>query len=137
MTRTKEELIKSWLKKAEKDLLTAKHELSFADAVTESICFHCQQAAEKYLKAYLVFLGIPFTKTHEIGELVTKCENKDGEISALKEEADKLTDYAIVIRYPEEWIEPTLEEAREAFELANKIRDFILNRITFAGERKQ
>ena len=137
MTRTKEELIKSWLKKAEKDLLTAKHELSFADAVTESICFHCQQAAEKYLKAYLVFLGIPFTKTHEIGELVTKCENKDREMSALKEEADKLTDYAIVIRYPEEWIEPTLEEAREAFELANKIRDFILNRITFVGERKQ
>ncbi|HIH96977.1 MAG TPA: HEPN domain-containing protein [Thermoplasmata archaeon] len=136
MTRTKEELIKSWLKKAEKDLLTAKHELSFADAVTESICFHNQQAAEKYLKAYLVFLGIPFTKTHEIGELVTKCENKDREISALKEEADKLTDYAIVIRYPEEWIEPTLEEAREAFELANKIREFVLNRITFANERK-
>jgi HEPN domain-containing protein len=63
--RTKEELIKSWLKKAEKDLLTAKHELSFADAVTESICFHCQQAAEKYLKAYLVYLGIPFIKTHD------------------------------------------------------------------------
>ena len=136
MIRTKEELIKSWLKKAEKDLLTAKHELSFADAVTESICFHCQQAAEKYLKAYLVFRGIPFTRTHEIGELVTKCENKDKEISALKEEADKLTDYAIEIRYPEEWIEPTLEEAREAFEISNKIRDFILNRISFASERK-
>ena len=39
MTRTKEELTKSWIKKAEKDLLTAKHELSFADAVTESVCF--------------------------------------------------------------------------------------------------
>ena len=129
MTRTKEELIKSWLKKAEKDLLTAKHELSFSDAVIESICFHCQQAAEKYLKAYLVFRGIPFTKTHEIGELVTKCENKDREISALKEEADKLTDYAIEIRYPEEWIEPTLEEAREAFEIANKIKIYVMNKI--------
>lgn len=134
--RTKEELIKSWLKKAEKDLLTAKHELSFADAVTESISFHCQQAAEKYLKAYLVYLGIPFIKTHEIGELITKCETKDREIRALKEEADKLTDYAIEIRYPEEWIEPTLEEAREAFEIANKIREFILNRIIFSSERK-
>ncbi|MEA2075233.1 MAG: HEPN domain-containing protein [Euryarchaeota archaeon] len=136
MTRTKEELIQSWLKKAEKDLLTAKHELSFADAVTESICFHSQQAAEKYLKAYLVLLGIPFTKTHEIGELVTKCENKDKEMSALKEEADKLTDYAIEIRYPEEWIEPTLEESREAFEMANKVKEIILNRINVASERK-
>ena len=136
MTRTKEELTKSWIKKAEKDLLTAKHELSFADAVTESVCFHCQQAAEKYLKAYLVFLDIPFTKTHEIGELITKCENRDREISALKEEADKLTDYAVEIRYPEEWFEPALEEAGEALEIAKKVREFILNRITFASERK-
>jgi len=61
--RTKKELIDSWIKKAAKDLLTVEHELSFPDAVTESICFHCQQATEKLLKAYLVFLGIPFTNT--------------------------------------------------------------------------
>lgn len=35
--------------KTKKDLLTAEHELSFSDAVTESICFHCQQAVEKSL----------------------------------------------------------------------------------------
>lgn len=67
--KTKKELIKNWIKKAKKDLLSAEHELSFPDAVTESICFHCQQAAEKFLKAYLIFLDISFTKTHEIGEL--------------------------------------------------------------------
>lgn len=128
--KTKKDLINSWIKKAEKDLLAAEHELSFQNGVTESICFHCQQAVEKFLKAYLVFLGIPFTKTHEIGELVTKCENKDKEISAFKEVADKLTDYAIGVRYPEELLEPTLEEAKEAFEIANKMRRFILSRIT-------
>jgi HEPN domain-containing protein len=127
--KTKKELVNNWIKKAEKDLLTAKHELSFPDAVTESVCFHCQQAVEKFLKAYLVFLGIPFTKTHEIGELITKCENKDDEISAFKEEADKLTDYAISVRYPEEPLEPTLGEAKEAFEMAKKIKRFILSKI--------
>ncbi|NQS98874.1 MAG: HEPN domain-containing protein [candidate division Zixibacteria bacterium] len=127
--KTKKGLINSWIKKAEKDLLTAEHELSFSDAVTESICFHCQQAVEKYLKAYLVFLSIPFTKTHEIGELITKCENKDNEIFVFKEEADKLTDYAISIRYPEEPLEPTLKEAKEAFEMAKKIRGFVLSRL--------
>jgi len=127
--KTKKELINSWIKKAEKDLLTAQHELSFPDAVTESVCFHCQQAAEKFLKAYLIHLGILFIKTHEIGELITKCESKDKEISAFKEEADKLTDYAIEVRYPEELLEPTSEEAKEAFEIATKIKEFVLNRI--------
>ena len=127
--KTRKELINNWIKKAEKDLLTVEHELSFPDAVTESICFHCQQAAEKFLKAYLVFLGITFTKTHEIGELITKCEDKDKEISAFKEEADKLTDYAIDVRYPEKLFEPTLEEAKEAKKIAEKIRGFVLSRI--------
>lgn len=127
--KTKKELINSWLNKAEKDLLTAKHELSFLEAVTESVCFHCQQAVEKFLKAYLVFLGIPFTKTHEIGELITRCERKDEKISAFKEKADKLTDYAVGVRYPEELFEPTLEEAKESFEIATKIKEFVLSRI--------
>ena len=127
--KTRKELIVSWLKKAEKDLLTAEHELSFSDAVTESICFHCQQAVEKYLKGYLVFLDISFIKTHEIGELITKCENKDKEISIFKEEADSLTDYAISVRYPEEPLEPTMDEAKGAFEIAKKIKGFLLNKI--------
>ena len=128
--KTKRELINSWIRKAERDLLTAKHELSFPDAVTESICFHCQQAVEKFLKAYLVFLCISFTKTHEIGELITDCENKDKEISAFKEESDKLTDYAIGVRYPEEPLEPALEEAKEAFETAKKIKRFVLSKLS-------
>jgi HEPN domain-containing protein len=128
--KAKKELIDSWISKANKDLLSAKHELSFPDVVTETVCFHCQQAVEKYLKAYLVFLGIPFAKTHEIGELITKCESKDKEISVFKEEADKLTDYAIEIRYPDDWYEPTLSEAKESFTIARKIKEFIQNKIT-------
>jgi len=129
--KTKRDLINSWIDKAEKDLLSVQHELSFPDAVTEAVCFHCQQSVEKFLKAYLVFLGVPFTKIHEIGELITKCEDKDKEISVLKEKADKLTDYAIEVRYPEEWFEPTLEEAKEAFEIAKKVKEFVLNKISY------
>lgn len=127
--RTKKELIEGWIKKAEKDLLTAEHELSFSNPVTESICFHCQQAAEKYLKAYLLFLDIPFIKTHEIGELITAIETKDKEISTYKLNADKLTDYAVEIRYPDYGLEPGLEEAREAFQIANAIKNYITKKI--------
>jgi HEPN domain-containing protein len=128
--KTKTELISNWRDKADKDLLSAEHELSFSNVVTETVCFHCQQAAEKYLKAYLVFLGILFTKTHEIGELITKCESRDEEISALKEEADKLTDYAVEIRYPDDWFEPSLTEAKEAFKIAKRIKGFVEKRMS-------
>ena len=74
--RKKIDLIKNWLNKAEKDLLSAEHEITFADKVTESICFHCQQAVEKFLKAYLIYLDIPFPKTHEISELIIRIEKK-------------------------------------------------------------
>lgn len=97
-------LIQAWFDKAEKDLLSAIHESSFEDAVLETVCFHCQQAVEKYIKGYLISLGIIFPKTHEIGELITLCEQKDSDISELKEEADKLTDYAVEIRYPDDYV---------------------------------
>ena len=121
--KTKKEFVNSWVKKAARDL-------SFLDAVTESICFHCQQATEKFLKAYLVFLDISFTKTNEIGELITKCQNRDREIFVLKEEADRLTDYAVAVRYPEEPFEPTLGEAKEAFGIAKRIGNLVLDKIS-------
>ncbi|MBU0599591.1 HEPN domain-containing protein [bacterium] len=127
--KTKRDLINNWIDKAEKDLRSVMHELSFSDVVTESVCFHCQQAVEKYLKAYLLFLGIPFTKTHEIGELITKCEDTDREIGMLKNEADKLSDYAVEVRYPDDWFEPALEDAKEALEIAKRIKEFVLTRI--------
>lgn len=115
--KTKRELVSNWILKADNDLKSAEHELTFEDAVTETICFHSQQTAEKYLKAYLIHLGISFKKTHEIGELIAKCELKDKEIGYLKEEADILTDYAVAVRYPDDYYVPPIEEAREAYEL--------------------
>ena len=127
--KTKKELIRGWLDKAEKDLLSAEHELTFPDAVTETICFHSQQAVEKFLKAYLIYLNISFAKTHEIGELITQCESKDKEISKLKDDADSLTDYAVEIRYPDTYFEPPLEEAKKAFQIATNIKAYIKNKV--------
>jgi HEPN domain-containing protein len=128
--KTKADLVNNWILKADKDLTSAEHELTFGDdAVTETICFHSQQAAEKFLKAYLVYLEISFTKTHEIGELITHCELKDNEIGALKEEVDILTDYAVTVRYPDDFYVPEIEEAKESYDLAIKVRNYILSKI--------
>lgn len=61
------EQIIRWVDKAEHDLLAAEHTMELADrGLTDIVCFHCQQCAEKYLKALLVSLGVHFPKTHDL-----------------------------------------------------------------------
>ena len=57
--------------------------------------FHCQQAAEKYLKAFLVKKQIEFTKTHNIMSLLNLCASDDNSFKEELSEADNLTDYAV------------------------------------------
>jgi len=68
-----DETVKKWILLAEDDLKTAQHEFLFENPVTRSICFHCQQCVEKYLKAYLIFHGKEIRKTHDIAILIESC----------------------------------------------------------------
>ncbi|MEA3476430.1 MAG: HEPN domain-containing protein [Candidatus Cloacimonadota bacterium] len=123
------DLVNKWIKKAEKDLLTAERELSFEDPITDTICFHCQQSIEKYLKAFLVYHQIYFPKTHRIMDLIELCATKDPSFKDELQDADNLTDYAVELRYPDVSFEPEIEDANEAFEIAKKIKEFVLNKI--------
>lgn len=123
------DLVNKWINKAEKDLLTAERELSFEDPITDTICFHCQQTVEKYLKAFLVYHQTYFTKTHRIIDLLELCATIDSSFKDELEDADNLTDYAVEIRYPDVWLEPGIEDAKEAFEIAKKVKEFVLNKI--------
>ncbi|MDI6735325.1 MAG: HEPN domain-containing protein [bacterium] len=125
-------LVNKWIKKADKDLLSAERELSFEDPVTETVCFHCQQTVEKYLKAFLVYHQIYFTKTHKIVDLVELCATVDSSFRDELEDADNLTDYAVEVRYPDVWLEPETEDAEESLEIAKKVKKFVLNKINFA-----
>jgi len=50
MKKTKLDLVKSWLKKAERDFKVAQRELFPDEPFSDIVCFHAQQAVEKYLK---------------------------------------------------------------------------------------
>lgn len=52
----KEEIILRWLTKADNDLKAVKQLLTFDDVLADILSFHCQQAVEKYLKAYLTMV---------------------------------------------------------------------------------
>lgn len=122
-------LVRQWIKIAERDLLTAKQGLEAEMVLTDIVCFHCQQAAEKYLKAFLVKNQIEFSKTHHLMPLINLCATVDKNFREELSEADCLTDYAVQLRYPDDWYEPTGEETAQAYAMALKIKHFVLKKL--------
>ena len=62
--------VREWVEKAEGDLENARLVLRVGERCpSETVCFHAQQCAEKYLKAYLTFRSLEFPKTHSIQKL--------------------------------------------------------------------
>jgi HEPN domain-containing protein len=87
-----EELTNHYIVKAEHDLKTAKDEIITNKPATDTVCFHTQQCAEKYLKAYLVFNGKEITKTlktHNIEVLLVACKEMDDSFNYLTNIAEK------------------------------------------------
>ena len=60
------ELARQWLDKAQNDLLNADNNLNAEQVPLDTVCFHCQQAAEKMLKAFLVGNGHSHPFTHDL-----------------------------------------------------------------------
>lgn len=127
--KTRDDLVRQWIAKANKDLLAANQLITFEDAVFETICFSCQQAIEKFLKAYLIFFNAALIKTHDIGELIKKCSENDREILTFFDEADTLTLYAVEVRYPDSFFEVKRREAIQAIEITIKLKTYILSKI--------
>jgi len=79
---------------AKEDVVAAQ-----ASGVPYSICFHAQQAAEKYLKAFLAYHGRPVPNTHDVKRLVEQCVAIDGLFGSLLDAAESLTPFGVEIRY--------------------------------------
>ncbi len=119
----------AWLEKAVQDLQSAKWLLSSPDALHNIVGFHCQQAAEKTLKAFLTWQDEPFEKTHSLVALVGKCLSFDQDLQDLRQAAVTLTPYAVTFRYPGDLPELTLEEAERAYTLAEKVWNFLIMKL--------
>jgi hypothetical protein len=57
---------RQWLRKAENDLRAARHLFTLKPLLTDEICFHAQQAIEKFLKSLLAEQGLSIQKTHDL-----------------------------------------------------------------------
>lgn len=119
----KRELVQRWLLMAEQDFGAAKHLLSEKALYLGAACFHAQQAAEKFLKAVLIHNQIDFPKTHNIGELLDLIAHVNQPMADSLRDATALNPYGMDVRYPGDFPEVTLEDARKAVKLAEKVRN--------------
>ncbi len=107
-----------WVRYARDDLKIAELILEH-DQVPRAACFNAQQCAEKSIKATLVFLQIPFPKTHDLNRL----RDLLPEGWTVKEMPDlsELSVWAVEPRYPGDLIEATRQDAEAAVVQARSI----------------
>jgi len=113
-----------WMQMADDDFDSAKILNVSARKHYEIICYHCAQAAEKYLKGYIVFKDIVPKKTHDLRFLNNLCIELDGKFGNLITECAFLNKYANDIRYPHKY-ETNESDVNFALKAVEKIRDFI------------
>lgn len=130
MEARKLKLLKQWYIKANNDLKSIENEFSCEEPITDVICFHSQQAVEKLFKLYILFQKEKLLKTHNIAILLKECISLNPKFKILKG-IEYLTDYAVELRYPDNFYIPDLEEAQEAYADANRVKNFIDNLAIF------
>lgn len=115
------------IKKAKEDIETAQKLISLSDYSEEIVLFHCQQAVEKALKAFLDSNGVVYPKSHDLEVLLSMCLEKDKSFVEISFVAT-MTPYAVEIRY-DELVSLSEEETKNIVKKAQKAVDFIINRI--------
>ena len=114
-----------WFEKAEHDLATAKAAKSIR--VYDTALFHCQQAAEKAIKGFLTFHDIEFEKNHNMVNHLKKAITVESSFELWQEAVVILTNYAVLPRYPGNYVEVNSKAYTTAFKYAKRIYDHALS----------
>ena len=114
--------LKEWIKKAESDYKVIQHEMELGDdeIVKDAVCFHCQQAIEKYLKSIMIFKNIEVPRTHSIEFLIEKIGKLYSELKNI--DIKDITVFGTQVRYPGEYYIPRLKEVNFYVDLVITIR---------------
>jgi len=112
---------REWVAKAEEDFLSATDLARRRKRpVWNSICFHAQQCAEKYLKARMQEAGLSIPKTHDLEILLNQLLPSEPLWSAFRPATQNLTDFAVSFCYPGD--NATKSETQQALKDCKVIR---------------
>src|SRR5262249_26150188 len=113
--------------KAEADVGMARALAGGKTSYPDGVCFHCQQSAEKYLKAILQNLGSPVPRTHDLEELLNRLLLHDATLGVLLKTLAALNRYAVEYRYPGR--SASDRQARAALRRAEQVRGELRSRL--------
>lgn len=116
-----------WLKIVHEDLTAAKALIKIE--LFSTVTYHCQQAAEKSLKAYLVFKKHPVIKTHDLVQLLELCMKFSNDFKMIYEPTKLLNPFSSKSRYPTEYDIPDLADSKLAIKHMQSIVNFVLKKI--------
>lgn len=113
--------IREWLEIADEDVLVAERLSSQEPVLWRPVCFHAQQAAEKYLKALLVRHEIHPPRTHDLTELLSDVRTAGTRLERLDADCALLSQYPAEVRYPSREPKPTADDGRAAVSAMRRI----------------
>jgi len=87
----------------------------------EDLCFHAQQSAEKAIKALLIWHGIKFPYVHDLAALLTLLEKATSDLPHSIRQAERLTQFAVEMRYPGAAPPVREREYQQAIMLADEV----------------
>ena len=111
---------REWLEKADEDLRAVQVLMSTVRQFDDTICFHCQQAVEKQLKAVMCELGLAIPRIHDLTILAKLLKAYVPQVSRFRRRLSDLSEYAVEYRYPAKRATP--EQAKAAQKYAEQIR---------------
>ena len=127
------QLARDWLDRAQRDLRLAR--LAAGDPSLSGLAaFHCQQAAEKALKAFLAWRNQPLPRTHDLPALLVRCQALEPAFAGLQHAAGTLDVYLTAGRYPDTGPEPSAAEAAQAMRHAEQVVAFVAARLPQGGQ---
>ncbi len=126
---------RDWVRKAEGDHRAAEKVAAGNDPLHDETCFHCQQCAEKYLKALLEQLGLHIPKTHDLGHLLDLAAPSRPRLRSLRRGLIFLNQFAVDIRYPGKFA--TRRQAVAALRWAGEVRNACRPLLGFRPHRGQ
>jgi HEPN domain-containing protein len=92
--------------------------------------FHCQQAVEKSLKAFLVASRTSFLYRHDLGYLLDLCCDVDPACSTLEPDIAGLTPFAVEMRYPADLpVIVTEQEVQQFYRQAQAVYEFVRQKV--------
>jgi len=127
MTDAKAQLVRSWLTKAQHDLASARVLAASEPPLLDTAIYHCQQAAEKAVKGYLVFCDQEVERVHDIEVLIRSAMSCAQEFVDWIDVGIELTPYARIYRYPGYATEPSREQLEQAIAAAEGLYSFVLS----------